>query len=715
MNQAKALSERMARVREQYLRSPIAARWLIPVGYGNHNLTIYWLEGFLAAQKKAESTLLRRSYAEKTELENSRVILSEGELIVGQPDLEPFESRKEEFQRLYEMYAMAPNIDYDGRSDHTALDYEKLLRVGVDGLIQEIKEHREALVFDESHLIESHEKDEFYEACLIELEALLQYAGRYEAALRELADDATEPRRTELLTMADNMHTVPRHPAKTFWQALQSVHFYTFTLRGLYSAGRPDQYLLPFYEADLAVGRLTPEFAQELIDNFCLCYATYINPEAAVGMMIGGTAPDGTPVENPLTWGFLRAVDAIQMPDPNLGLCVSEYTSDALLQYAMDMIGRGRAFPSFWNDRDVIRGMKAYGFSPVDARRYINSTCVELTVIGKSNMWTTAPYHNLAQIFSDAFLASKADRYEIFAKEVFTHVESAIKKENHRINRLKLERMRNASEPMRHSCLIDNCIARGKHVGNGGAVYNTTLPNFLGFANFVDSMAAVRELVYQEKKLTLSELQRAVSENFEGNEALRQTILHRIPHYGNNIPEVDSIAKMLSDSILVACGESRAFFGAGLMPGIFSFSYHVLYGKSTPATPDGRLAGSPLSDSAGPAQGRDVATPISAILSATAFPQTRFLGGIAQNIRLSKKYFADPEKNIPIALLRGFIARGGCELQINCVDSDTLRAAMAEPEEYRDLMVRIGGYCDFFTKLPKELQEEIICRTEYED
>lgn len=709
------LSERMKKVREDYLKSPIAARWLIPVGYGNHNLTIYWMEGFLKGQRLTDTTILRRSFAEKYELENSRVILTEGELIVGQPDLEPFESRKEEFQKLYEMYSMAPNIDYDGRSDHCALDYEKLLQVGVDGLIREIQQEKDSLIFEGDQLQESLEREEFYDACLMELEGLLQYAGRYEDKLRELAETAPQPRKDELLTMADNMRQVPRYPAKTFWQAIQSVHFYTFTLRGLYSAGRPDQYLLPYYEADIAAGRLTEEFAQELLDNFCLIYSTYINPEAAVGMMVGGTDPDGNPVENPITWGILRAVDAIQMADPNLGLCVTESTSDEILQYAMDMIGRGRAFPSFWNDQDVVKGLESYGIPTRDARRYINSTCVEMTVIGKSNMWTTAPYHNLAQIFRDVFMQSSSATYEDFEKEALAKVAQEIHVQNHRINRLKLERMRNASEPMRHSCLIDNCIRRGKHVGNGGAVYNTTLPNFLGFANFIDSMVAVRELVYRQKKLTLAQFQEAVAKNYEGCEALRQTIINHVDHYGNAIPHVDSIAKALADTILKACGKEEALFSAGLMPGIFSFSYHVIYGRDTLATPDGRLNGSPLSDSAGPAQGRDTTSPTAAILSATEFPQTKFLGGIAQNIRLSKKLFADDEKKIPISLLRAFIQRGGSELQINCVGSDTLRQAMEHPEDYRDLMVRIGGYCDFFTKLAPDLQQEIIRRTDYEN
>ena len=706
------ITDRTRRIRAQYLETPVAKCDPIPLCYGNHPLTIHWLEGFWEAQH-APTTLIRRSCAEVAELDRSKVIVAEDELITGQPDLRLSDEEQARFDRLYEMFRMAPAVHPDGRSDHMALDYQKLLRVGVDGLISEITAQKEALTFSQQTMEEDISKEEFYDACLMELQALLRYAGRYESHLRTLAENAAPSRRTELLAMADNLKQVPRGPAKTFWQALQSVHFYTFTLRGLYAYGRPDQLFWPYYESDIAAGRLTKEQAQELIDNFCLGITTYVHPYCASGMMIGGTDEEGVPVENDLTWMFLTAVDHIRMPDPNLGLCVTDQTSDELLRYAMDMIGRGCTFPSFWNDAEVVRSLQAFGFAEKDSHQYINSTCVETTIIGKSGSWTACPYHNLAELMLEVFMEGDYPEYTALEEAVFARIRRSFIEENHKINRLKLERSRNASEPMRHSCLVDDCISRGKSVGQGGAVYSPTLPNTLGFANVVDALSAIRELVYNKKELTLEQYRQAVKTNFDGQEALRQKILNRTVHYGNGDEHTDQIAANLAQCMHDACIDLHTFHGDFVMPGIFSYAYHELYGRNTPATPDGRLAGQPLADSAGPAQGRDTQSPTAALRSGTAWPQGQFLGGVAQNIRLSKQHFLSEDKAIPISLMKGFFARGGCELQFNCVSTEELEDAMEHPELHGDLLVRIGGYSDRFVAQSKQMQEEIISRTNY--
>ena len=712
------ITPRIQRLRQRYLDSPVGRRVVIPHSYGNHPLTIHWLRAYRDAEETAETTVLRRSIAEAAELRQSACILTEEEWIVGQPDFLAWESdgpEKAEFEQLVREFHMANRVHGDGRSDHMALDYEKLLRVGVEGLMEEIRAQKAALTFTADVIAENIAKEEFYEACLLELEALLDCAENYRQALLEAARNAAPERREELLVMADNLRQVPRSPAKTFWQALQSIHFYTFTLRGLYSAGRPDRLLLPYYEADLAAGRLTPAFAQQLIENYCMLYTTYVYPYTAAGMMIGGTDESGNTVENPLTWAFLQAVDHIEMPDPNLGLCVTEHTGEELLRYAMDMIGRGRSFPSFWNDAAVVRGMLRNGFAPQDAHNYVNSTCVELTVIGKSSMWTTAPYHNLAQLLLDVLNGSTDyPDYESLENAYFAHVRQAFAVENHRLNRLKLERARNASEPMRHSCLVSDCIARGKPVGQGGAVYSATLPNVLGFANAVDGLSAIRQLVYGTGEVTIAELRAALANDFAEAEPLRQQLLRRAPHYGNGDESADAIAAALAACMSEACRDLLTYHGDRVIPGNFSYNYHALYGSRTGATPDGRHAGLPLSDSAGPAQGRDTQSPTAALRSGTCWPQSEFLGGVAQNLRLSRRYFRDPSMTVPLSLLRGYFARGGCELQLNCVDADTLRAAQQHPEQYENLLVRVGGYSDYFVRLTPEQQQEITERTDYQ-
>jgi len=221
------MTDRIAHVRRQYLRTPIAQRdGHLPATYGNHPTTLHWLEGYLEAKDEL-TTLLRRSRAEEAEMDRSKVIIMEDELIVGQPDFEMTEAETVRRDELFRMFRMAPSVSGEGRSDHMALDYRKLLRMGVDGLIAEIEEKKSQLTFSPETIGEDFEKDEFYDACLIELHALIRYAARYEARLRELAVEAVPGRKEELLTMADNLARVPKGPAKTFWQALQSMHFFT--------------------------------------------------------------------------------------------------------------------------------------------------------------------------------------------------------------------------------------------------------------------------------------------------------------------------------------------------------------------------------------------------------------------------------------------------------------------------------------------------------
>lgn len=707
-----AVSDRIKKIRAQYLQTPTQQRKELPYSYGNHSLTLHWLEGFLAA-REAETNIKRRSLAQKYELEHSKVIIHDHELLVGEPDFYLNDDERCRFNKLYEMFKMSARVQDDSRSDHTALDYRKLLELGVEGLLDQIRTAKEKLTFTKESISEDIEKEDFYDSCIIELEALIVYAQHYEQALRECAEKAESPRREELLIMADNMSVVPRYPAKTFWQALQSIHFYTFTLRGLYSAGRPDQDLLKYYEHDLACGLITREFAQELIDNYCLTFASYIAGCTAVGLMVGGSDEEGNLVENDLTWMFLTAISHINMPDPNTGLCVNSRTSVALIKYALHLLGQGYAYPAFWNDDSIVSALIQRGYDKKDAHRYINSTCVELTVIGKSASWTTCPYHNLAQILLDTLNAGDYVDFNSLKDGFFRNIKHNIAFENHRINHLKLERSRNGSEPLLHSVLVDDCIARGRSVGQNGAIYNQTMPNFLGFANAIDSLSAIRTIVYERKELSLSEYKTALVRNYVGYENLRQQILRNTEHYGNAIERVDALACELAACIQDGCNGLITLEGASLIPGIFSYNYHVYYGRTTPATPDGRLDGEALSDSAGPAQGRDTVSPTAAILSGTCWGQCGFTGGVAQNIKLTKHFFEDHAVDSLVALLRTFFQYDGCELQINTVNREILEDARRNPDAHRDLIVRVGGYSDFFTLLSAQLQQEIIDRTEY--
>jgi formate C-acetyltransferase len=272
-------------------------------------------------------------------------IIVNGELIVGQPDFSPLTPDEEAA-----MYVPCDMPGSPGRHDHMALDFEKLLRLGVNGLIAEIEQKNAP-------------DNVFYSGALEELHALLRLANRYADTARAMG----------MADVADILSKVPANPASTFREALQSIHFYSFALWGLYQTGRPDRYLYPYYRRDIDAGVLTPEEAQELIDCFCLLYTTYITSCSSVGFMIGGVDPDGNPVENELTWHFLYSIGHTRTADPSIGLCVNEHTSPDLLHAAARLIAAGHTHPAFYGDRLIIDSLIAHGYDIRAARDYIHS------------------------------------------------------------------------------------------------------------------------------------------------------------------------------------------------------------------------------------------------------------------------------------------------------------------------------------------------------
>lgn len=706
-------TKRVENLRKIYLSSPVATQKR-PFYYSwDRWQSLYFLEGWLKYDK-LPTTQLRRAYAEAYILEKSRPIISEDELIAGQLDYLPYTPEEQKrFDELNEMFKMSPFID--GRQDHMSLNYEKLITVGVRGLIDEIRARKSELKFDvPEEIAVSIEKEEFYDGCIVELEALLKLAVRYAGHARTLAQTAEPARSKELMEIADVFEHVPKHPARSFREALQSIHFYTYNLFGLYALGRPDQYLLSYYEADINAGRLTREEAQELIDNFCMLYSTYIFSRASVSIMVGGRDRAGNPVENELTYMFLNSISHIRMADPSVGLCITDQTSEGAIRCSLKLLAEGYTHPALFNDRVITDSLIRYGFSEEDAHEYVHTTCVEITACYKSNMWIGSPWVNLVKIFLDTIYENKeyADLEAIFNEFEFNVCNHMIK-ENRRFAYIQMERSRNGAEPLRVSCLIDDCIRRGKGIGQGGAVYNQLMTGFVGAANVVDSLAAIEILVYQEKKLTLNDFKDILTRDYKENEALRQYIIRKTSHYGNDEEYTDGLMIRLMKILEKSCSGLYTYRGTTVIPGAFSYYAHVDFGKATQATPDGRHEGEPLSDSAGAMQGRDVNGPTAAILSSTCWDQSVFLGGVAVNLKFNKEMMSGDALDNIAAIVKTYIQRGGLELQVNTVDNETLKDAMKCPERHRDLLVRVGGYSDYFVKLSEQLQREIIARTSH--
>lgn len=701
-------SERIEKLREYYLNnSPMAINEDIYCWKCHRSLMLY-VEGWEKNQWTSDTTRIRRSLAEAYMLKNTSPVILPGELICGQPDYSDFSSEE---QKRFEEYSEKEKTMpvKRGRADHVALDYQLLLDKGIEGMLDIINNELEKIdVYDGSMA----ERYEFFLCCKIELEGLSKMCDAYEKKAFELAKKSSGKQKEEYLELYEVLKQVPKKGARTFREALQSIHTFTWSLYGIYSYGKPDVFLYPYYKNDIEKGILTYEKAQELIDCFFLQSIPNMSSWSAEGLMLGGRDEKGNKVENELTWHFLKAIEHTRLPDPNVGFCVTKETSEEILNYVASLIKSGCCQPQIWNSDEVSRSMQKYGFSKEASYMFTLSTCVETTPIGCSGISITSPYVNLLKIFLSSF--EKCDNncdfetiFEKFKKELEKECKKIIIQEN----LFQIERGRNSTDPMRISMLVHDCIKRGKSNDCGGAIYNQLEPNILGMQNTTESFNVIKKLIFDEKALTVEEMKKALKNNYTGYEELLMKIKNKIPHFGTGEKESNILSKRVADAVLEAFGKMTTVRGAKVIPGAFSYREHEIQGKTTPASPDGRKSGEPLNDGSCPVQGYDDKGVTLSLASTVSWEPSRFLGGTSVNVKINKNI----EKEKIIALIKGYLKTHGSQLQFNIVDKGTLLKAQKNPENYKDLLVRIGGYSDFFVKIPKSLQDEIISRSQNEN
>jgi len=606
-----------------------------------------------------------------------------------------------------------------GQASHLAVDYDKLLALGADGIIRDAAERAEKL---DLTIPENLEKYNFYQSCIIALGGLCRLADQYAALASELAEKCVdEKRKNELKEIAENCRNVPKKPARTFYEAVQSASFLTFCLSGpdtlLYQLGRPDRYLLKFYINDIENRVISREFAQELIDCMGLLYNEYIPGGLAVGYMVGGRDENGRDVANDLTYMFIESIGHIRMIYPGVGLCCNNGTPDNLLELSCDMLGKGYSHPALFNDDVIIKGLQYYGLPYSEACNYIHSTCVEITPVASSATWVASPYVNLVQLLLDTIGIKKENsvcvEFETFEKlqeAFFNNLSAVIKKNIIEQNLLQLERTKFSFNPLL-SCFVNDCMQKGMDIESGGARYNWIMPSFVGVGNVADSFGVINEMVYKNKAVTIPELAVILENNFNGYEEKKQLFQNRVDKYGNDIDTADFYVSEITGMIAQECKKYSTYRKGKLVPSLFCWVMHNEFGKNTMASPDGRTEGFPLGDGSGPAQGREKHGPTASILSSTKWDHYPFIGGIAVNMKFSKKMFNDESKKKLMSLIKTFMMRGGFEIQINAVDKDVLLKAVKTPELYGDLVVRVGGYSDYFVRLSPSMQAEVIERT----
>jgi pyruvate-formate lyase len=665
----------------------------------------FYRNGYLYSYK------LRRANAEAYVLDNMEPVINDGELIVGLPDLSPLTAEEQkEYDELAKGMNFAPRRTHIN-SAHMALDYAKLVRVGVKGLLEEVMCRMNAL---DLNMPENIEKCEFYECCKIELEALIRLQHRYADKARALAEEAEGQKKKELLDIAEMMDRVPEHPPRTFREGLEAIHFYNVTLWDLFYFGRVDRYLIDLYNADIEAGRITREDAVELYACFLLMPEAYISPNIALDAMVGGTDESGKTIENEVTHIAIEAIEYARSANGKVSLAVTEDMSDELLKKAIRLNAIGCAQPALFNDRIIVEGLMKMGMPHSDAHNYCNTGCVEITPVGKSGIHVVSPYHNLAAMLLTAMENGKnAKTFEDFYKIFEEILHSEIARRNIDMNRAQMERARQGHECARVSCLTDDCLKLGKAVDAGGAIYNFVEPNFLGFSNVVDSLAAINVLVYEKGEITVSEFIEILKKDYADNESLRLRIINKLPHYGTDEELTNGLAKRLSDSILSGCKGLYTYRGSTLVPGAFSYYEHARFGKRTGATPDGRNAEYPLSSGSSPVQGRETKGPTAAMLSTLSWDHRNFMGGIAVNMKFTPSCMQGENEEKMLEFVRTFMRLGGFQLQLNAVDRETLIDAREHPENHSDLLVRVGGFSAYFTKLSPEMQQEIIDRNEH--
>jgi len=671
--------------------------------------------------------IIRRGRACGDVLRELTPIIDPGELIVGK--YHPRELTAEERQELqnWNKYAARAVPYAGGQRSHMAVDYNKLLNLGIRGVKEEIENYISRLSLDDPVDLE---KDAFYRSCTIALDGVINYSNRYADHAEELCrKEEDEFRQLELRDIARICRDVPENPASTFREALQSLHFLTFCLcagqrMSLFQLGRPDRYLWPFYQRDLAEGRITPDEAQELLDCLCILFNEYTPRALAVGFMVGGRDAHGNDVSNDLTRMFLDTIGHTRMSYPGIGLCWHRDMPSDLMEKSAELMAQGLTHPAIFNDEVITKGMMDAGLPPAEACLYIHSTCVELSPIASANVKVASPYINLIQALHDVLRVGTAGSPENGDPPGFSSIEelkNAIRSRlatmfQHGIraeNMNFISRRYHGGYPL-NSCFVNDCLRRGKDIDHGGARYNWVEPNFVGLANLADALAAIRKFVFQEKSATLSELVGAIRENFDGQEGLRQMLLNRSPKYGNDNDKVDALADEIMSWGVEECKKLRTYFGDMVHLGAFSWVMHERMGRNTSASMDGRMAGFPLSPAAGAAQGRERNGPTAVVKSTTKWDHTPMLGGLAVNLKFSETRKSEDFPGKLVNLIDTFMLRGGMEVQVNVVDRDTLLKAQKQPENYQDLVVRIAGYSDYFVGLSPEMQQEVIMRTEHD-
>lgn len=604
-----------------------------------------------------------------------------------------------------------------GQPGHCELDRSKAFELGLDALRRSLAGQADAA---------QGSKRENYQAFALAVEGLSTMIDHAAAAVAAAIPGASVVRKSELERMEASCRRIAHGPPDSFLDALHLLWFIDLGVQMADSAwlvgpGHLDRTLYPYYRRDLDAGLLTKEDALQRIEALYLHLNHSIPDGLAVPVMVGGRDTEGRDVSNDLSCLCLEALRRTNLVYPTVGVCWHADTPSELTSLAVELIAKGYPTPAFFGDETIQKGLRIHGVPSAESNHYINSTCVEITPVGSSNVWVASPYFSTCQILLEEIDAQAAAgnkavaTFDDFLSRYLARLSGRIISDGViPQNEYRELRRRNGGKPLQ-SVFTNDCVARGLDIDEGGARYNWVECSFVGLANLADSLAVIRAEVFESRTLDFLSLKQALDGNFKDQEALRLRFLNCHPKYGNADAGVDALLATVVERVRQECARHRmAPDGASFIPGAFCWIMHERLGSACGATPDGRKAGFPFADGGGPAQGRERNGPTSAILSTTSWDHAPLIGGVAYNMRFNRALFDSVTAVKRLEdLLVTYLRLGGFEVQVNVLDPATLRNARDNPEPYRDLVVRIGGYTDYFVNLSRGMQDEVMQRTEF--
>lgn len=581
---------------------------------------------------------------------------------------------------------------------HSIINFGRVLQEGLDRYEARLRAHLASATTEGNGA-----RIEFCEALLLLLDGLRTFHGR---VCEMLAAQAT-PESARLLTA---LRRVPFQPATSFYEAMVATNF-LYYLDGCDDLGRFDQDLWPFLRDDLASGALDRE------DAFAWVVQIFANVDHCHGWnaALGGTAADGSQGCNDLTTLCLRAIKGRRRP--NVALRLRRDTPEEYWEQALDAISGGSGLPALYNEEEYLRGLAEahLGVSAADLPYFAFGGCTELMVHGRSNVGSLDDTLNVLLTLEHSLYRHlpHSGSFADFLQRYKDDLARDIRELTGRVNGYQATKAAWQPQPIR-TLLVDDCLDNGREFNAGGARYNWSVINLAGLPNAYDSLAAVKQLVFEEHALSAGQLLELLRTSFAGQEEWRRR-LQSCPHFGNDDPYVDDIAAELAEFIFREFQRHATWRGGRYLGSCLMFVTYGYFGEQVGATPDGRLANSHVGDSAGAFQGRDHAGPTALLKSVTRVPHYLAPGTLVHNIRFTRRLFDDPEARQQLkSLVRTYFSLGGMQLQINVVDQRVLQDALEHPEKYGDLIVRVGGYSEYFSRLSRDLQLSILERVEHD-